>query len=62
VYSLTPVRAPLASGWFAHRPLDIDDEPVRAPRQSALRTRNLVAATDIEIVHEMAVLDVEAVA
>ena len=62
VYSLMPVREPLAGGFLAHQPLDVNAEPVRARRHLARRAHDLVAAADIEIVHQQAILDVEAVA
>src|SRR6516162_6437824 len=39
----------------------MDAKPMRAHRNLARRTYDLVAAADVEVVHQMTVLDVEAV-
>ncbi len=62
VYSLTPVRAPLAGGSLRTRRSTCT--PSRCAPDGTLRFggHDLMAAADIEVVHQPAVLDVEAVA
>ena len=47
---------------IAHQPLDMHAEPMRAGRDLAIRDHDLMAAADIEVVHQKSVLDVEAIA
>ena len=62
VYSVTPVREPLAGGSL--RTSRSTWTPSRCAPDGTLRSEliDLVAAADVEVVHEMAVLDIEAVA
>src|SRR3954453_22261701 len=47
---------------LAHETFDMHAEPPRARRHLALRADDLVTAADAEVMHEIAVLDVKAVA